>query len=151
MSEMSNIKAAQDVHHKLEFYLVAVAFTTAAFAIQTGRFSGFVIGDAAEALSWVLLVASGILGLLRLEYIPVAYRLHHYIQVQEQSLNQHEDNDEQHNAIAALKAQVAETEPKLKEIEGKNQARYAWQKRLLVIGFGLLLVARVVAQIIAHY
>jgi hypothetical protein len=151
MSEASNIKAAQEVHHKLEFYLVAVAFTTAAFAIQTGRFSGLVIGDAAEALSWVLLVASGILGLLRLEYIPVAYRVYHSIQVREQSISQHEDDDEQHDAIVALRAQVAETEPKLKEIEGKNQARYVWQKRLLVIGFGLLLVARVVAQIIEHY
>lgn len=151
MSEESNIKAAQDVHHQFEFYLVAVVFTTAAFAIQTGRFSGFVIGDAAETLSWILLVASGILGLLRLEYIPVAYRVYHYIQVREQSIRQHEDDDDQRDAIAALKEQVAETEPKLKEIEGKNRSRYVWQKRLLVVGFGMLLVARVISQVIEHY
>jgi len=150
MSE-ANIKAAQDVHHRFEFYLVAVAFTTAAFAIQTGRFSGFIIGDGAETLSWMLLVGSGILGLLRLEYIPVAYRVHEYIRAREQSISQYEHDDEQQDAIAVLRAQIAENEPKLTEIEHKNQARYVWQKRLLVVGFGLLLVARVVTQIREHY
>ena len=34
MDQMSDLKAAQDVHHRLEFYLVAVAFTIAGFAIH---------------------------------------------------------------------------------------------------------------------
>jgi len=53
---MSNLKAAQDVQHKFEFYVVALAFTTAAFAMQTGRFSGFALADAIETLSWSLLI-----------------------------------------------------------------------------------------------
>jgi hypothetical protein len=148
---MSNLKSAQDVQQKLEFYLVALAFTTAAFATQTGMFSGFVVGDVVEALSWVLFVLSGIVGLMRLEYLPVAYRVHDYIQVRQQSITEHQDNEEQHEAIADLRTQVAETEPQLKKIEGKNQTRYVWQMRLLVAGFGMLLVARVIAQVAEHY
>jgi hypothetical protein len=148
---MSNLQSAQDVQHKLEFYLVALAFTTAAFATQTGKFSGFVVGDVVEVLSWVLLVLSGIVGLMRLEYLPVAYRVHDYIQVRRESISEHEDDDQQHEAIADLRTQVAETEPKLREIERKNQARYVWQMRLLVVGFGMLLVARVIAQVVEHY
>jgi hypothetical protein len=105
---MSNLKAAQDVHHKLEFYLVALAFTTAAFATQTGRFSGLVIGDMIELLSWVLFVLSGVLGLMRLEYLPVAYRVHDYIGVREQSIREHEADEEQQDDVAALRAQVAD-------------------------------------------
>jgi hypothetical protein len=148
---MSNLKAAQDVHHKLEFYLVALAFTTAAFATQTGRFSGLVIGDVIELLSWVLFVLSGVLGLMRLEYLPVAYRVHDYIAVREQSIREHEADEEQQEDVAALRAQVADTEPQLREIEAKNQTRYVWQMRLLVAGFGLLIVARMIAQVAEHY
>jgi hypothetical protein len=108
---MSNLEAAQDVHHKFEFYIVALAFTTAAFATQTGRFSGVVIGDAIKVLSWVFLVLSGVLGLMRLEYFPVAYRVHDYVTVRQQSIREHEDEEAQHEDVAALKAQVAETEP----------------------------------------
>jgi len=148
---MSNLKAAQDVHHKLEFYLVALAFTTAAFATQTGRFSGFVVGDVIEVFSWVLFVLSGILGLMRIEYLPVAYRVHDYVRVRQESISEPEDDDEQHDAIADLRVQVAATEPQLREIERKNQARYVWQMRLLVAGFCTLLVARIITQTMEHY
>jgi hypothetical protein len=148
---MSNLKAAQDVHHKFEFYIVALAFTTAAFAMQTGEFTGLIPADVIEALAWSLLVLSGVIGLMRLEYLPVAYRVHDYVAVRQESIREHEADEEQQENVAALRELVADTEPKLRDIEDKNQSRYGWQMRLLVAGFGVLLVARLIAQVVEHY
>jgi len=151
MNESPNLKAAQDLHHKFELYLVALAFTTAAFAIQTGKFSGNELGDMAEILSWLLLVVSGALGLWRLEYIPVAYRVHDYIQDNNKYIEYYENEEGQPENVVELKRQVAEKESQLKDIESKNQSKYCWQKRFFVLGFGCLLVARLVAQMEFEY
>jgi hypothetical protein len=148
---MSNLKVAQDVHHKFEFYIIALAFTTAAFATQTGRFTGLVIGDAIEVLSWILLVLSGVLGLMRLEYLPVAYRAHDSIRAKREDINRYQHYERYRDSVMAMRADVAETEPKLKVIEVKFQRRYRWQMRFLVAGFGVLIVSRVLAQFIEHY
>ena len=148
---MSNLKSAQDVHHQLEFYLVALAFTTVAFATQTGKFSGFVVGDLVEALSWALFVLSGILGLWRLGYLPVAYRAHDAIRINQQRISEYEDDDGYRDAVAALRVEVAETEPQLHKIQRRFQRGYAWQIWLLVAGLCLLITARIIAQVVEHY
>ena len=146
MSDTSNIKAAQEVHHKLEFYLVALAFTTAAFAAQTGKFSGNFVGDVSEVFSWFLLVLSGLVGLWRLERIPVVYRVYEYLEKRKRSIEENKDETEHADSIAVLESQVAEYEPKFKKIEAGNHRKYFWQKILLVVGLVALLIARVVNQ-----
>ena len=146
MSDASNLKAAQEVHHKLEFYLVALSFTTVAFAIQTGKFSGNLLGDIFEVFSWLLLVLSGLVGLWYLEYLPVAYRTYDYVQKRKNSIEEYREETEYAASIAILQSQVDEYEPKLKKIEAGNRRKYSWQKRLLVTGLFALLVARIVNQ-----
>src|SRR3990172_6537685 len=94
MSESRNLEVAQDVHHKFEFYILALTFTIAGFAFQTGKFSGNLFGDFAEVSSWVMLFLSGVLGLWRLEYLPVAYRTYNYIQVRKKSIEHYKDEEE---------------------------------------------------------
>lgn len=146
MSDASNLKAAQDVHHKLEFYLVALAFTTAAFATQTGKFSGHAVGDALEVSSWCLLVFSGLVGLWRLEHIPVAYRTYEYVKKRKITIEEYKEDAEYENSISVLRSQVSELEPELKKIEARNLRKYFWQKLFLVMGLAALLAARLVIQ-----
>lgn len=146
MSDASNLKAAQEVHHKLIFYLVALSFTIAAFAIQTGKLSGNLLGDISEIASWSLLVLSGLVGLWYLEYIPVAYRVYDYVQKRKNSIEEYSEETEDADSIAILQSQVDEYEPKLKKIEAGNRRKYCWQKSLLVAGVVALLVARIVNQ-----
>jgi hypothetical protein len=142
MSDQSDLKAAQDVHHRLEFYLVAVAFTVAGFAIQTGKFTGNRFGDTMEVTSWVLIVASAVLGLWRLEYIPVMYRLHHNID----RISAGIASDSSHPQYAEAQAKLAEIKPKLESMESGNRSKYAWQKVALGLGLVCLMLSRFVEQ-----
>lgn len=148
MSESRNLEAAQDVHHKFEFYLLALTFTIAGFAIQTGKFSGNVFGDLAEVSSWAMLFLSGVVGLWRLEYLPVMYRTYSYIQVRKQSIEDYKDEDKHVDSVDALRKQVAEYEPKLKKIENTNRKKYRWQKIFFISGLAALLFARLITQIV---
>jgi len=76
MSPYSDLDAAREIHIKFEFYFLALTFTMAAFAIQTGKFQGhrdwFL--DLLEGGSWVALMFAGLIGLSRLEYFSPMYR-----------------------------------------------------------------------------
>lgn len=142
MSDQSDLKAAQDVHHRLEFYLVALAFTIAGFAIQTGTFTGNWFGDAMEVASWMLIAASAVLGLWRLEYIPVMYRLHHNID----RISTDIASTTNHPQHAEAAAKLAEVKPKLKSMESANYCKYWWQKLTLGLGLLCLMISRFVEQ-----
>jgi hypothetical protein len=148
MNESVNLEAAQNIYHKFQFYLVALTFTIAGFAIQTGKFSGNIFGDFAEASSWVILFLSGVVGLWRIEYLPVAYRTYNYIQVRKQSIEHYKDDNEYEDDVDTLRKQVAEYEPKLKDIEDANRNKYRWQKIFFVCGLLALLLARLITQIV---
>ncbi|MBI3585366.1 MAG: hypothetical protein HY096_15625 [Nitrospinae bacterium] len=151
MSESRNLEAAQDVHHKFEFYLLALTFTIAGFAIQTGKFSGNILGDFLEVSSWVILSISGVVGLWRIEYLPVAYRTYTYIQVRKQNIEYYKDEEEHNDSVDALRQEVAEHEFKLKEIEDTNRKKYRWQKIFFVSGLAALLLARLITQIVVPW
>jgi hypothetical protein len=147
----SNLNAAQEVHHKLEFYLVALAFTVAAFAMQTGNFSGNRLGDTAEVSSWLLFTLSGLVGLWRLEYVPVVYRIHEYVERRKSTIEQYGQDSEHADDIKVLQEQVHEYEPNLQIIEAANRKKYFWQKLFLVVGLFALFLARFILRMKEWY
>lgn len=72
-----NIATAQRVQEKFEFYLLALTFTVLGLSIQTANFSQNIYSDFFELAGWLLLLASGISGLLRIEWVPVQYHLYY--------------------------------------------------------------------------
>ena len=80
MSSNSNQELAIETGIKFDFYLVVLTFTVLAFAVQTGKFVGHGVPDVIETVSWFAFLISGLAGLSRLEYFPVAYRAQHHLQ-----------------------------------------------------------------------
>ncbi len=146
MSEQLNVTAAQDVHHKLEFYLVALAFTVVGFSVQTSKLSGVIVGDCAEILSWIALILSGLLGLRRLEYMPVAYRTVDFLQDRRERLKRFKLQNAPPQHIKELNEIIEEYQPELDKIEDGIRKKYYCQRIFLVLGLLLLIGGRIIVQ-----
>ena len=60
---------------RFNVYFLAFIFGILAVAIHTASFESALVASGAELVAWVLLVVSGIAGLLRQERLPECYRL----------------------------------------------------------------------------
>lgn len=67
----SEREVALHFQERFEFYLVGLVFTLLALSIQTANFGHSYISNVFELLGWFFFAFSGIIGLSRLEYIPV--------------------------------------------------------------------------------
>jgi hypothetical protein len=68
-----NEEAGQRIQEKFQFYIVGLTFTILGLSVQTAVFGRNPFADILEILSWVALLGSGLLGLLRLHRIPYLY------------------------------------------------------------------------------
>ena len=63
---------AQQGQEKFEFYLLSLVFTLLALAIQSATFGTNHWHNALELGGWLLFIVSGLAGLYRLQWVPVA-------------------------------------------------------------------------------
>lgn len=70
---LSDIEAGQRRQERYEYYLVALTFTTLAFSVQTATNTGVPIITMFEVGAWLSLLASGLLALTRMYYLPVIF------------------------------------------------------------------------------
>ena len=127
MSVSKDLEVSQQVHFKFEFYLVALTFTIAASAIQTGKFSGYSAIDFFEGAAWVTLVTSGLIGLWRLEYFAPMLRANWNL------VNEAVPQPEAESQKAAF--------------ETSNRRKYKAQRLLFLAGIVSLLMARLLSAI----
>lgn len=71
---MSDLEHSRELQEKFELYLLALIFTILGLAIQTSKLGTSRVADSLEVLGWLSLVFSGLSGLSRLEWIPVALK-----------------------------------------------------------------------------
>jgi len=69
-----NIALAVQIQREFTFSALALTFGILGLAVQTAPFSGPPAARIAELLGWLLLLASGLSGLSRLEWLPKAYQ-----------------------------------------------------------------------------
>jgi hypothetical protein len=72
-AENTNFQISRQVSEKFEFYFIALVFTVLGLTIQTSYFSKNYYQVFFEFSAWVSLLLSGLAGLSRLEWVPVAY------------------------------------------------------------------------------
>jgi hypothetical protein len=54
-----------------------------------------------EVLSWVLFVLSGVVGLMRMEYLPVAYRGHDSFRAKREDIDRYQRDEQYRDAVMA--------------------------------------------------
>ena len=156
------------LQEKFEVYLLGLTFTVLALAVQTAKFDNVnIVAACLELASWVVLLISGLVGLWRMEWIPVAHIDHADQSQSEADLRQFtdlakrgvdslplEDQDEP----APIEAVIKDREQhilrmKTKDLKHQTAARkkYNVHKWSFVLGMILLIGARGVGPAIKVY
>ncbi|MDT8310548.1 MAG: hypothetical protein RQ732_03785 [Methylophaga sp.] len=158
---------AHTTQEKFNFYLISLVFTLLALSIQTAEFGNYIFSDFAELLGWACLLVSGVVGLSRIEYLPVervklaqkteyedraiqakelqlkGERELHVIQTgQKQSLDERIANSE--NAIEILN-------PLIQKLQYENGVKYMIHRYTFIIGISLIVVSRSFSPLIDIY
>jgi len=66
-----NLERVASTKEKLELYMISLCFAVLAVSVQTSEFGRGAVPDWAELIGWVALLVSGLMGLWRMEYVPV--------------------------------------------------------------------------------
>src|SRR5712664_3266431 len=69
----SPAEIAIELRGKFELYLLALNFSILGLSIQTAKFGEHLLADTFELTGWLALFISGVVGIVRGEWIPVAY------------------------------------------------------------------------------
>ena len=155
---MTSEEYSRQLQEKFEFYLLALVFTILGLAIQTAKFGNADIADSLELLGWLLLLVSGITGLSRLEWLPVAHANNGKIKTFERQRNelqqlaasgvrtyQVEDRAEPvpiDEVIQSRQTLITTGERELKRLERATLRKYGWHKWTFVAALILLALAR---------
>jgi len=151
-----NIEVAQKYRERFEFYFVGLIFTILGLSIQTAKFFQTIIPDGFELLSWMSLLVSGFMGLIRIEWTPIA---HQYIS-KKKGLSKEIDEITIHKGRGTKKLPGVDGEidadellenktwalekvgSNLKDVEKKLSYSYKIRKWLFLAGIILLVLAR---------
>jgi hypothetical protein len=147
---------SRDLQERLEVYLIGLVFTLLAAAVQTAKFSGGPLADACELTSWLCLFTSGLAGMWRLEWLPVAHLAHGAQQDAEESIEQLDEQAARgvrmanfdgrevtiDAALVALRERVSFREREKADITASTRRRYSVHKWAFVSGLALMLFAR---------
>lgn len=155
---MSSEEYSRQLQEKFEFYLLALVFTILGLAIQTAKFGVSDLGDVLELFGWVLLLASGITGLSRLEWLPVAHANNGKLktferqrdelqQLADAGVTTHPVEDRPDpvpidEVIRSRDLLIAKGKKELERIERATLLKYSWHKWTFVVALLVLAVAR---------
>ena len=155
---MNSEEYAQQLQEKFELYLLALIFTILGLAVQTAKPGTNSIADILEIFSWLALLCSGVVGLSRLEWIPVAHKYYAKatsIQNELQELTSQKNSGITHIEVIGQKTSISIFEAitdRLKDlkilseekekIEKSTLKKYTLHKRLFITGLIFLICAR---------
>jgi hypothetical protein len=153
-----NQRLAYEIKTKYEYWLVGLIFAVLALAVETATFDGPRAGQVCELSAWIVLLAAGVLGIVRMEWTPTFYYLGSR-KARTESLRQRlqaaqlsgersifVDESGEILKLADLLATADETlghqDRRLNLIQRRQRIMYVLIRIFLITGFLLLLVAR---------
>ena len=143
-----NLEISRRVQEKFEFYFLSLTFVVLGLSIQTSKFGGSLLADGLELTIWVCLFISGVSGLSRMQWLPVAYKVAHVKVTREHNLKEAKARQRQDEPYVVTKQDnqmpiddfikraekgVDDVKKQLAELENKNSVKY----RLHVWGFAV--------------
>jgi hypothetical protein len=156
---MNDQEYGQQLEAKLELYFLGLIFTILALAVQTAKFDNInIVAAFLELTSWMALLVSGLVGLWRMEWLPIAH-FAHYDQCQSESDLQQFNNLAQEGIesipltgqdasapiedfIENRKQHILRMKENKHKYEKANYRKYRLQKWSFVFGIILLIGAR---------
>lgn len=162
--ENKNRTIARELSHKYEYYFIALVFTILAFSIQTTEMVNKFAQVWFEIISWVLLMISGLIGLSRLERIPVVYRHQGTLQEIEAKLLAIKQGVEQELEVAdeygqeyskdelirerkSLEEQIFKGQIKTKKLDFETITKYRIHKWAFLAGMMSLIISRAILHL----
>jgi hypothetical protein len=142
---------------KLEFYFLGLTFTLLGLSVQTFKPTNFLSADLVEITGWFLLLISGLVGLSRLEWIPVNLGVkgrESYLEDAYRELGKAQESGEpvidskslqpinvtESRTVAAKS--LEEIKIRGRKLDRKNDIKYSAQKSLFLVGLVALILAR---------
>jgi len=154
----SDLEYSRLLQEKFELYLLGLIFTLLGLAVQTAKFGTSQTTDILELLGWLSLLISGLVGLSRLEWLPVAYKTNSHLadlKTQLSSFNaaaqqgitrvpviDHEEPADIQSLISDRSNAIEKVEARIEGLEKSILRKYSFHKWLFVLGLTLLVVAR---------
>ena len=155
---LSEREIAQQAQEKFEFYLVGLVFTLLALSIQTAKFGQSNLPNICEISGWVSLSVSGLIGLWRLEYIPVIrekiaiknefdekldeLRELELKGVHELFVLETQTNQSIKDRLSEYKKGVAVLDPVITKLEKQGHVKYQIHRFAFVTGISFLMFSR---------
>ncbi len=151
-----NLELSIQTQHKFEFYFLALVFTILGLSIQTSQFSTK-IQSVFEIGAWLAFLASGLAGLSKMEWLPLAYK--HYSERTQEKLYSREaktgrrfidetgqqlSGEEIANLAKKVDERIVKRTNIMNKIEARNKIKYFIHKWLFVAGLALLLLSRAI-------
>lgn len=158
--EENNLNIAVRNKEKFEFYFLALTFTILGLSIQTAEYTTYCYQTIIELSAWFALLLSGLAGLSRQEYLPVAYFAEHRRQITEEYRQNYEqrvrgqrgilhpedgrklNREEIQIKLDSLDARLDAINKEKKRIERGVEAKYSIHKYTFVTGIILLIASR---------
>ncbi|MFO1338559.1 MAG: hypothetical protein U1F53_10030 [Burkholderiaceae bacterium] len=158
MSAQASETYSRDLQEKFELYVLSLLFTLLAAAVQTSSFGKNIAADSLELTSWLLLLSSGLIGLWRMEWLPVAHSTHGARLRKEQFLKQvdaavasgtteiavegKDDLIPIQDARTTLVEQIAKAKAAEEAFGRSAVKRYRWHRATFALGLGVLMASR---------
>ncbi|MBB4515851.1 hypothetical protein [Paraburkholderia fungorum] len=164
---MSDLEHSRELQEKFELYLLALIFTILGLAIQTAKLGVSHAADILEILGWVSLMVSGMVGLSRLEWVPVALKSWHQLQILRQGRQQLADladggvqrvpvEDEPEpvdiqTLLASRDEDIKKAQAFIDRIDRRVHVKYDIHKWTFVFGLVLLVAARAYVPVVGMF
>ena len=149
-----NLEHSIQIQQKFEFYFLALVFTILGLSIQTAQLS-FWLQGILEIAGWLLLLTSGLVGLSRMEWIPVAYKGHSELVRRRAFLQgantgrslmsesgQIMSDAEARQFVKDVEDSIKEAEPRMERIKRRHETKTFIHKWFFVAGVALLMISR---------
>ena len=156
--EIQSQEIARDLQNKFEAYFLALTFTVLGLSIQSASFQPVSAGSIFEIIGWLALLVSGVCGLARAEWRPVAFGLHSQrvgythaaIEIKKAKINgamfMHVVEEGRTKTTEQLIRDAEESvkliESSLTPVEKKLRRLYRTQKFLFLLGLGSVMASR---------
>jgi hypothetical protein len=154
----SDLEYSRQLQEKFELYLLGLTFTLLGLAVQTAKFGTYQHADILELLGWLALLISGLIGLSRLEWLPVAYKTNsHLVDIKTEHVSLIAANEQGIKGVlvidqpgpADIQVLIADRVNAIKKVEARVSAleksilrKYTAHKWIFVLGLTLLVMAR---------